>query len=167
MYFYKSSNEGGSTKNVADVVKRNELWGESKQKKIEMLKKEQDDEMKENCTFTPKMATDQGHYYSNIVSKSKRYGDRSVTASGSPTPTKVNNKAIEKFVHRQELARCLKEEKELYEQKLKAGALINHSSMKEINSKKQGLIKELSLPSNKDFSGIFHYSTSNNINLIT
>lgn len=37
------------------------------------------------------------------------------------TPRKVNYKAIDKFVSRQELARCLKKEKEIYEQKLQSG----------------------------------------------
>jgi hypothetical protein len=46
--------------------------------------------------------------------ENKRYIDKSVTASESPAPNKVNNKEIQKCLHKQELTRCLKEEKELY-----------------------------------------------------
>lgn len=157
-YFYQSSAEEGSVKNRADVVKRNELWKESKQKKLELLKKEQEEQIKENWPFTPRTTNDQGHHHSSFIGKSNKYGDKNNNASRSSTPNKVNNRAIEKFVHRQELARWLKEEKEIYESKLKAGSIINHSSMKEINNKKNDLIKELSLPSNEDFTGIYRHN---------
>jgi hypothetical protein len=42
-------------KHKADVIKRNQLWKESKEKKLECLKKEKEMQMNEQCPFTPKM----------------------------------------------------------------------------------------------------------------
>ena len=53
-YFYQSASSEGTIYNKADVIKRNELWTQSKQKRLEILKKEQDSQIKEDCTFAPK-----------------------------------------------------------------------------------------------------------------
>lgn len=55
MYFYQSSEDATGLKHKADVIKRNELWKESKNKKLESLKREQEMQINEQCTFTPKM----------------------------------------------------------------------------------------------------------------
>lgn len=49
----------------------------------------------------------------------------------------------------------MKKEKEICEEKLKAGSMIDHKSMKEIDEKKRELIREMSLPSNEDFTSYF------------
>ena len=82
----------------------------------------------------------------------------STIGSGNTTPTKINIKAIDKYVNRQELARWMKKEKEIYDEKLQAGSLIDHKSMKKINEQKNALLREISLPTNEDFS---NYNTLN------
>lgn len=52
------------------------------------------------------------------------------------SPAKINTKAVDKFIHRQELARWLKKEKEIYEEKLRKGVIINNKGMKEIDEQK-------------------------------
>lgn len=49
----------------------------------------------------------------------------------------------------------MKKEKEIYEEKLRSGSMIDHKSMKEIDEKKRELIREMSLPSNEDFTTVF------------
>mmetsp|Transcript_25381 Transcript_25381/g.22521 ORF Transcript_25381/g.22521 Transcript_25381/m.22521 type:complete len:86 (+) Transcript_25381:32-289(+) len=84
------------------------------------MKKEKESQMKEVCTFIPKT--------SRCLSKSKSRPtiNRSRLESCDLTPTKINYRAIDKFVNRQQLARCLKKEKEIYQEKLEAGSMINH-----------------------------------------
>lgn len=122
-YYYEVSCDDGNIKQKANVVKRNELWRECKEKKLDSLKREQEIKINDVCTFTPKMNR----------SKSREGG---LIYSSLNSPTKINHKAVDKFVHRQELARCLKKEKEIYQEKLNSGSRINHSSLKNIDEQK-------------------------------
>ena len=122
-YYYEVSGEDGSIKQKANVVKRNELWKECKDKKLDDLKKEQETRINDIWTFTPKM------------NRSRSRNKESAYSSNS-SPTKINHKAVDKFVHRQELARWLKREKEIYQEKLNTGSRINHDSLKNIDEQK-------------------------------
>lgn len=42
-YFYESTTDTSNIKQKADVIKRNELWKQCKEKKLEQLKRERDD----------------------------------------------------------------------------------------------------------------------------
>lgn len=71
----------------------------------------------------------------------------------------MNHDAFEKFIHRQEFARVLKKEQELYQLQLNNGTKIR--SDKEIDDQKRLLLKEIALPSNEDFTRIENYITDN------
>lgn len=92
-YFNESGQDSQYVKKKADVIKRNELWKECKEKKLKALKKEQEMQFKDQCTFTPHMPRSR----SSIGFRSRD--------SNRGTPNKINHKAVDKFIHRQELAR--------------------------------------------------------------
>lgn len=124
-YYYEVSGEDGSIKQKANVIKRNELWKEWKERKLIDLQKEQESKITNMCTFTPKMNR------STSQNRNSMYGSQN-------SPAKINHKAVDKFVHRQELARCLKKEKEILArwEKLNIGARLNNESLKSIDSQK-------------------------------
>jgi len=89
------------------------------------------------------------------MNRSKSRGsiyDGQVSATSSPA--KINYKAVDKFIHRQELARWLKKEQEMYEQQLRSGSKVRWD--KQIDDQKRMLLREISLPSNEDFSYFSH-----------
>lgn len=53
-YFYQSGS-APDERVKANVVKRNELWKECKEKKLEVLKKERQVEVEQECTFKPSL----------------------------------------------------------------------------------------------------------------
>ncbi|CAI2383365.1 unnamed protein product [Moneuplotes crassus] len=147
LYTYQVSTEEGTVELEADVIKRNQFWEKTRQKRINQMKKEKENQIKEECTFTPKVSRE----------KSKSLS-RSPIASQDPTPTNLNHKAFDKFINRQELARCIQKEKDIYKEKLESGSRINHRCMKDIDDHRNALLREISLPTNEDFS---NYTTLN------
>lgn len=53
-YTYQVSTEDGTVELEADVIKRNQFWAQTKQKRLEKMKREKENQIKEECTFTPK-----------------------------------------------------------------------------------------------------------------
>lgn len=111
-YFYESAEWLDQSKLPADVIKRNELWNKSKLKKLDQLKREQEMQVKKTWPFTPRKNQSRTSVKNSPSSKSD-IGDY-----------RINYKAVDKFVHRQELARCLKREKEVFNQQLESGCKI-------------------------------------------
>lgn len=56
LYTYQVSTEEGTVELEADVIKRNQFWEKTRQKRIDQMKKEKESQIKEECTFTPKVS---------------------------------------------------------------------------------------------------------------
>ena len=65
---------------------------------------------------------------------------------------KINQDAFEKFISRHELARVMQKEQEMYQSQLNHGVKIRPDGV--LDSQKRMLLKEISLPSNEDFTKI-------------
>jgi len=103
-----------TTRNQYDIYERNEKWQKSKEMKLLNLKSQQEFQESEECTFQPKIVS------SNKTNRSKIL-DTSNNQNKSACDIHISNKGTDKFLHRQQIALYMKEEKKIYEEYLSQG----------------------------------------------
>lgn len=102
--YYNHKFVSQTPRGYTNVIERNAQWQKHREMKINHLKNQREQEEAGNCTFKPNIS----------------HNEKAGYASGVDTST-LNCKAIEKYLHRQQLARMKKEETQLYEEYLKHG----------------------------------------------
>lgn len=111
------------------LLKEMSYGSKVRNKRLEILKNEKENEIQGICTFTPKTHNSK-YLCDKFIGGTQRNNNKTVIEdrrdiSLDTTPTKVNYKAINKFVNRQALARCMKKEKQICKEKLESGSVID------------------------------------------